>query len=69
MTKAGYKFWSIRIPEWVENATRELAAKNGRSVSSEINLLMVSALARRGYKANHPEGHPAQSGAAQQRAL
>jgi hypothetical protein len=46
MKRTGYKARSIQIPEWVENATREPAAKNGRSVNSEIRILVESAIRR-----------------------
>jgi hypothetical protein len=61
MKRIGYKARSIQIPEWVENATRELAAKNGRSVSSEIRLLVESAIRRQyglspdGYEGNRQD--------------
>ncbi len=44
MSKANYTQRSIRIPQWIDRAVREMAEKDRRSVSAQIEYLVEAQL-------------------------
>jgi hypothetical protein len=50
MIKAGCIARSIQIPEWMNEATKELARKNRRSVNAQIEIFVEEQLTKMGYK-------------------
>jgi hypothetical protein len=56
MKKQGYAARSIQIPGWMNDATKELARKNRRSVNAQIEIFVEEQLAKMGYKI--PDGSP-----------
>jgi hypothetical protein len=50
MKKQGYAARSIQIPGWMNDATKELARKNRRSVNAQIEIFVEEQLAKMGYK-------------------
>jgi hypothetical protein len=51
MKKANYAPLSIRIPQWMDQAVREIAEKDRRSVTAQLEVLVAEELSRRGYTA------------------
>ena len=51
MIKVGCIARSIQIPEWMNEATKELARKNRRSVNAQIEIFVEEQLVKIGYKA------------------
>jgi hypothetical protein len=59
MKKQGYAARSIQIPGWMNDATKELARKNRRSVNAQIEIFVEEQLVKMGYKipnTSHVEG-------------